>query len=109
MHDHDNCRAVVARLVGLVADLPQVPNQNHVFQYHEIIKMVEGACGQDLSQFRIAPHRLKSRVDNNPRRHWQAPFVPETSVDHAYFCAQVKGLVAYIKKAVGESAFVPSI
>jgi hypothetical protein len=106
MHDHEKCTAVVARLVSFVADLPKVPSQNHVFQYHEIIKMVEETCGQNLSQFRIASHRLKSRVDTNPRRHWQTPFAPETSVEHAYFCAQVQGLVAYIKKAVGESAFV---
>jgi hypothetical protein len=106
VRDDGKCSAVVARLVSLVADLPQVPSQNNVFQYHEIIEILEEACGQDLSQFRIAPHRLNSRVRTNSS-HWQTRFAPQTSVDHTYFCSQVHGLVGYIKGAIGESAFMP--
>jgi len=57
VRDHGKCSAAVARLAAFIADFPQSPNQTHVLQYHDIVKTLEETCGQDLSQFRIAPER----------------------------------------------------
>jgi hypothetical protein len=78
------------------------PNENNVFQYHDIIKIFEEACGQDLSQFRIAPDRVNSRVDSKIRGHWQTPFAASTFVEYTYFCSQVHGLMGYVKTALGD-------
>jgi len=94
--------AAVARLASLVADLSQAPSENHVFQYHDIIKILEEACGQDLSRFRIAPDRVNLRMDSYTRSQWKAPFASKTFVDHAYFCSQVHGLVGYVKTALDD-------
>jgi hypothetical protein len=88
--------AAVARLASLVADLSQAPNESHIFQYHDIVRIFEDACGQDLAQFRIAPDRVNSR-DNRTRGHWQTPFAAGTLVEHSYFCRQVRGLAGYVK------------
>jgi hypothetical protein len=102
VRDHGKCSAAVARLAAFIADFPQSPNQTHVFQYHDIIKTLEEACGQDLSQFRIASDRINSRVDSKTRGHWQTPFVASTVIEHSYFCSQVRGLMGYVKTALDE-------
>ncbi len=102
VRDQVKWSAAVARLASLVADFSQAPNENHVFQYHDIIKILEEACGQDLSQFRIAPDRVNSRVDSNTKGHWQTPFASKTFVEHAYFCTQVHGLVGYVKTVLDD-------
>jgi outer membrane protein assembly factor BamD (BamD/ComL family) len=51
VRDHGKCSAAVARLAAFIADFPQSPNQTHVLQYLDIVKTLEQACGQDLSQF----------------------------------------------------------
>lgn len=101
VQDEGKWSAAVSRFAAFVADLPQSPNENHVSQYHEIIKIFEEACGQGLSQFRIAPDRLISR-DNKTRVHWQTPFDPNTFVEHTYFCSQVRGLMGYVRNFIGD-------
>jgi hypothetical protein len=85
VRDHGKCSAAVARLVAFIADFPQSPNQTDVFQYHDNVKTLEEACGQDLSQFRIAPVRINSRAKSKTMGHWQTPFVASTLVEHSYF------------------------
>jgi hypothetical protein len=103
VRDHGKCAEAVARLVAFIADFPQSPNDNHVFQYHDIVGTLEEACGKDLSQFRIAPDRVNSRANSKTSSHWQAPFVASTVVGHSYFCGQVRALMGYVKTALGET------
>ena len=103
MRDQGKWSAAIARFASFIADFPKSPNENHVFQYHDIIKNFEEACGQDLSQFRIAPDRVNSRGDTKIRGgHWQTPFAASTFVEHTYFCSQVRGLMGYVKTALGD-------
>ena len=102
MRDQKKWSAAVTRFAGFIADFPQLPNESHVFQYHDIIKIFEEACGQDLSQFRIPPERVKSKLDSKTGRHWQTPFAASTFVEHTYFCTQIRGLMGYVKTALDE-------
>ena len=50
MRDQGKWSAAIARFASFIADFPKSPNENNVFQYHDIIKIFEEACGQDVSQ-----------------------------------------------------------
>jgi hypothetical protein len=102
VRDQGKWSAAVSRFASFIADFPQSPNESHVFQYHDIIKIFEEACGQDLSQFRIASDRVNSRGDRKIREHWQTPFAANTFVEHAYFCSQVRELMGYVKSALSD-------
>ena len=51
------------RFAAFVSNLPLSPDELDVFEYHDIIKLFEEACRQDLSQFRIALDRVKPAAD----------------------------------------------
>ena len=93
----------VARLADFIADFPPSPNETHVFQYHEIVKILEDASRQDLSGFRIAPDRINSRGDNKKRECWQIPLAVGSAVEHSYFCNQVRGLMDHVKAVLDAS------
>ena len=95
MRDHGKCSAAVARLLAFIAEFPQSPNQTHVVQYHGIVKILEEACGRDLSRFQIAPDRVNSGANNQTRDTWQTPFVASTLVEHSHFCSQLRALMGY--------------
>jgi hypothetical protein len=67
------------------------------------LKIFEEVCGQDLSQFRIAPDRIKSGEDSKMRGHWQTQYAANTFVERAYFCSQVRGLMGYVRTAMGDA------
>jgi len=100
VRDHDKCSAGVARLVAFISEFPQSPDQTHVVEYHGIVKILEEACGRDLSQFRIAPDRVNSRANIKARDTWQARFVASTAVEHSYFCSQVHALMDFVRTAL---------
>jgi hypothetical protein len=89
----------VTRFAGFASDLPLSPNEDAVSEYHDIVELFEQGSGLDLSQFRIAPDRLK------PAAGTIAPGRPryrtESSVDFRYFLVQVRGLVEYLTSVLG--------
>ena len=100
MRDQKKWSAAVTRFAGFIADFPQLPNESHVFQYHDIIKIFEEACGQDLSQFRIAPDRVKPEEDTTRMASfaggWQTRHPKKNSVEFVYFRGQVRGLINFL-------------
>jgi hypothetical protein len=92
VRDHGKCSAAVARLAAFIADFPQSPNQTHVLQYHDIVKTLEETCGQDLSQFRIAPERINSRANIKTRRQCRHRLWQVLLLSTPIFVAKFAGL-----------------
>jgi hypothetical protein len=99
MRDEGKWSVGIARFAGLVANFPQWPNEEHVFQYHHIIKILEEACGKDLSRFRIAPEHINPRQRNkvSPGNRGERGYVAKSFVELVYFRTQVRGLVDHVK------------
>jgi hypothetical protein len=95
MLDNEKWKFAVAHFAGFVSDLPGSPTEDHVAHYHGIVKLFEEACGGDLSHFKIAPDRLKPKLASHPG--WQTQHPKKNVVEFAYFCAQVRRLVDYLK------------
>jgi hypothetical protein len=100
--DQGKLRAAIDRLASFITDFPPSPTEYHVFQFHEIIKILEQASGQDLSHFKISPDRVNSKVNNNPAIHWHTPYASKAFVEHSYFCSRVRGLMSHVKTALEE-------
>jgi hypothetical protein len=109
MRDQNKLDIATARLKSFVSNLPRSPDEDHVLQYHDIIKFFEEACEQDLSQFRIAPDRVKPEADSTTkasyRWYWQTRRPKKNFVEFAYFRDQVRGLIAYLMTAVGSRPY----
>jgi hypothetical protein len=88
----------VVRFVGFVSNLPLSPNEDDVLEYHSIVELFEEGCGLDLSQFRIAPDRVKPADGTRMASPygWQPRYPKHNSVDFSYFRGQVRGLIAYL-------------
>jgi hypothetical protein len=88
----------VTRFAAFVSDLPLSPNEAEVLEYHDIITLFEEVCRQDLSQFRIAPDRVRPEADSTTMASvaapWQARHPKKNSVELAYFRNQVRGLIS---------------
>jgi hypothetical protein len=92
----------VTRFAGFVAELPVSPSENDVSEYHDIVELFEEGCGHDLSQFKIAPDRLKPAIGGPlPSRYeWQTR-LKKPPVEFRYFLGQVRGLTNYLMTVVG--------
>jgi hypothetical protein len=82
----------VVRFAGFVAELPLSLEKDDVLEYHDILELFEQGCGLDLSQFRIAPDRLK------PPCGWR---LEEPSVEFGYFLSQLRALTDYLTTVLG--------
>jgi hypothetical protein len=93
------------RFAAFVSHLPLSPDEPDVLEYHEIITLFEEACRQDLSQFRIAPDRVKPEADSTTMGSvaapWQARHPKKNSVELSYFRSQVRGLINCLMNILG--------
>jgi hypothetical protein len=62
----------LARLSNFIEKFPSCPDEDHMFQYHEIIGLFEEASGDELSRFRITPDRLSPRTNDASSTLWQS-------------------------------------
>ena len=85
------------RFADFVSHLPLSPDELDVLEYHDIVGLFEEACGQDLSQFRIAPDRVKAEASKTTTAScagpWQTRHPKKNSLEVAYFRGQVRGLI----------------
>lgn len=100
MRDQSKWNVTIGRFAGFVSNLPAHPNQNHISQYHHILKSLEDASGQNLSQFRIAPDQVKpavaSAVTALREGHSHPRHSGKSLVEFASFKAQVRGLMDFL-------------
>jgi hypothetical protein len=84
----------LARLSNFIEGFPSCPDEDHMFQYHEIIGLFEEASGDVLSQFRITPDRLSPRINDASRSCWRS-VCRWKNIEYAYFSYQIGGLISY--------------
>jgi hypothetical protein len=100
MHNQTNWNIAVTRFAAFCSGLPLSPDEYDVSQYHDIIKLFEDACGQDLSKFKIASDRIRPATYSTAMASgWggkQAQYHGRNSVDFRYFRGQVRGLIDYM-------------
>jgi hypothetical protein len=84
----------LARLSNFIERSPPCPNEEHVLRYHAIIGLFEDASGDVLSQFRIAPNRLSSGINDASASYWRSLYSLKF-VEYAYFSSLMGGLIGY--------------
>ena len=94
MRDLMKWNIALARLSNFIEKFPPCPDEDHMFQYHEIIGLFEEASGDELSRFRITPDRLSPRINDASSTLWQSLCRWEI-VEYAYFSHQIGGLIGY--------------
>lgn len=94
MRDLMKWNIALARLSNFIEKFPSCPDEDHMFQYHEIIGLFEEASGDELSRFRIAPDRLSPRINDASSTLWQSLCRWEI-VEYAYFSHQIGRLIGY--------------
>ena len=67
MRDLMKWNIALARLSNFIEKFPSCPDEDHIFQYHEIIGLFEEASGDELSRFRISPYGLSPRINGASR------------------------------------------
>jgi hypothetical protein len=72
MRDLMKWNIALARLSNFIEKFPSCPDEDHMFQYHEIIGPFEEAGGDRLSQFRITPDRLSPRINGASKSFWHS-------------------------------------
>ncbi len=94
MRDLMKWNIALARLSNFIQRFPSCPDEDHMFQYDEIIGLFEEASGDELSRFRITPDRLSPRMNDTPRTFWQSLCRWE-NIEYAHFSHQIGGLIGY--------------
>jgi hypothetical protein len=94
MRDLMKWNIALARLSNFIEKFPSRPDEDHMFQYHEIIGLFEEASGDELSRFRITPDRSSPRINGASRTFWQSLCRWEI-IEYAYFSNQIGGLIGY--------------
>jgi hypothetical protein len=98
----------VIRFAAFVSDLPLSPDEHDVLEYHDIIKLFEEACAQDLSAFRIVPDRAKPKPDRTTTdslgENSETRLPKKNPVEFVYFRGQVGGLITSLITAVGSTS-----
>ena len=98
MYNDPNWNLAVVRFAAFCSDIPLAPNEDDISEYHNIVRLFEESCGQDLSRFRIAPNRMskvRNEAVNSVRGRWQTRrLIP--LVEYRYFRGQVRGLVDFL-------------
>jgi hypothetical protein len=99
MRDQKKWNIAIGRLAAFVSNLPHSPDEGQISHYHDIIKLLQEGCGQDLSQFRIAPDQVKtaSATTASSGGRWQTRHPKKIFVEFAYLRGQVQGLIDYLK------------
>jgi hypothetical protein len=94
----------VIRFARFVSDLPLSPDEHDVLEYHDILKLFEEACAQDLSEFRIVPNRVKAEADRttkgSSKGHLQTRRPKKNPVEFVYFRGQIGRLIASLMTAI---------
>jgi hypothetical protein len=105
MQDQDKMNIATARLKGFVRNLSGSPDEDQILEYHDIIKLFEEVCKQDLSQFRIAADQIKPKAGTTMASsgwRWKTRHSKKDDlVDFVYFRGQVKGLIAHLMTVLG--------
>ena len=99
MRDLMKWNIALAHLSNFIERFPSCPDEDHIFQYHEIIGLFEEASGDGLSQFRIGPDRLSATIDDASRSCWQSLCRREI-IEYGYFSRQIGGLIGYATNEV---------
>ena len=102
MRDLMKWNIALARLSNFIEKFPSCPDEDHIFQYHEIIGLFEEAGGDLLSQFRITPDRLSPRINGASKSFWHSLCRWEI-IEYAYFSRQIGGLIAYATNKLHEN------
>ena len=89
LDNYTKLNIATTRFAGFVSELPHSPTENDVLEYHDILDLFEEGCEEDLSQFRIAPDKLKPASLCG----WR---FKESSVEFGYFLGQVRALTNYL-------------
>jgi hypothetical protein len=81
--------------------LPTTVDEDHVEQFHGIVKILEDAAGEDFSYFKITTEKLAPRVTSiRPGGYSGGPgsatYSKKKYCDNKYFYSQVHGLSNYI-------------
>ena len=78
--------------------LHRTKDEDDILEYHEIVRLLEEASRQDLSQFRVAPGRVQQEANRTAvgsySGSWQTRDQKKNLVEYAYFRGQVRGLIA---------------
>jgi hypothetical protein len=88
MRDQNKWDIAIGRFAVFVSNLHGSPSDDQISQYHNIIGLLQEACGHDLSQFKIVPARVRVRA---------APHDKRATTESAYFRGQLKALIDYVK------------
>ena len=102
MRDLLKWNIALARLCNFIERFPPSPDEDHIFQYHEIIGLFEEASGDVLSRFRITPDRLSPRINEASRSYWQSLRRWEI-IEYAYFSRQIGGLIGYATNKLADT------
>jgi len=98
MYDQTRLHFAVTRFTAFVSNLPLAPDEDDILEYHEIVRLLEEASRQDLSQFRVAPGRVQQEANRTAvgsySGSWQTRDQKKNLVEYAYFRGQVRGLIA---------------
>jgi hypothetical protein len=110
MRDLMKWNLALARLSNFIERFPFSPDEDHIFQYHEISRLFEEASEDVLSQFRIAPDRLNRRISDASRSCSQSLDRWEI-IEFAYFSRQAVGLIGYATNKLHDypSPFLPRV
>jgi hypothetical protein len=105
MDDQTKWNIAVARFAAFCSNMPLSPNDDDVWEYHDIIALFEDAYGHNLSQFKIAADHMKLTSDNTMttplRGRWQTPHAQNGVVEYGYFRGQVRRLVDFLMTVMG--------
>lgn len=101
MLDTQKWNIAVARFNGYYANLPPFPKTEDVEDYHGIVKALEEASGEDLSNFKIPAEKLRPKlisVRPAPYRggHGSANYSQDEYCDSNYFQGQIDALKHYL-------------
>jgi hypothetical protein len=101
MRDRNKRDIAIGRFAGFFSNLLRPQDEDQLSQYHDIFKLLQEACGQDLSQFKVAPDRVNAAAANattaSSGGRWQIRHPKKSFVEFAYFRGQAQGLIDYLK------------
>ena len=101
MKDEKRWNLGLSKLHGFEENLPASIDEECVNHYHAIVAILEEASGEDLSQFKISPDRVKPRIVSvTPGSHYGGPSRVQYSdrryCDGDHFKSQLAGLLKYL-------------
>jgi hypothetical protein len=109
MYDQKKWSIAYMKFKGYYANVPPWIKTAEVDYYHELISGLEGASGEDLSQFKIPPDRLKPKVvavrpGGYGGGRGSVTYSSESYCDNNFFQGQLDALNEYLKTLVPRPA-----